>query len=437
MNDYAREGGAEEVVHATARLLAARGHEVATLLGDAEGLRRAGPLGYVDSWRARRVLAARLASWRPDVVHVHNFYHVLSPGILATLLRWKRGGAGAGVGVGVGGAGGAVRRVVMTAHDGHVLSPNPLLHVFSREAGSGAGSGAGRGVGRGRAERAADVGRLGELGYVLGQRWDRRGAAHSWLRVAQHVWNYRVHRRLAVLDAVVCPGRTLLELCRGAGLPAVWVPNPAFVQARAGMEAGADGARRADGPLEVVFVGRVEPEKRLAACLQSWPGGPGGGERVRLRVLGDGSDLARCRAIAAERGLAAEFFGRVDAVEVARALRRAHAVVIPSLDEENDPLCLLEGVAAGANVLGAMPGCDGGRGTGWGTGIGRGFEGVEGLGFVYDPAREGGLVRALEAMHAARAAGRLNAFDPVAALAHREPGAYVERLLRVYAGEMG
>lgn len=424
MNDYAREGGAEEVVHATARLLAARGHEVATLLGDAEGLRRAGPLRYVDSWRARRVLAARLASWRPDVVHVHNFYHVLSPGILATLARWKRGGAG--------------RRVVMTAHDGHVLSPNPLLHVFSREAGSGIGGG-----------RAADVGRLGELGYVLGQRWDRRGAAHSWLRVAQHVWNYRVHRRLAVLDAVVCPGRTLLELCRGAGLPAVWVPNPAFVQARAetdsepGTESGADGARRADGPLEVVFVGRVEPEKRLAACLQSWPvgrvepGGPGGGERVRLRVLGDGSDLARCRAIAAERGLAAEFFGRVDAVEVARSLRRAHAVVIPSLDEENDPLCLLEGVAAGANVLGAMPGCDGGRGTGWGTGIGRGFEGVEGLGFVYDPGREGGLTRALEAMHAARAAGRLNAFDPVAALAHREPGAYVERLLRVYAGEIG
>ena len=57
------------------------------------------------SFEARRKVRALLQEFHPDIVHVHNIYHQLSPSILAPL-----GQSGA--------------RIVMTVHDYHFISPD-------------------------------------------------------------------------------------------------------------------------------------------------------------------------------------------------------------------------------------------------------------------------------------------------------------------------
>jgi len=155
LNDYHEGGGAEVVVHDSARALTDAGCEVTIITADRIGLPRT-PLAYIDSRHARRALAARLAEFEPGVVHLHNIYHLFSPGILATLGRWKRADP--------------TRRVVATLHDYHIVCPNAGLRCFPRGRPAGV---------------AADPARLASLGYLLTQRWDHRGAAHGLLKLAR------------------------------------------------------------------------------------------------------------------------------------------------------------------------------------------------------------------------------------------------------------
>src|SRR5258708_3519733 len=114
VNDFALSaGGAEVVVAQTVELLRGSGHEVdvftAADLPDA----RLTPRRYIDN------PVARLEAFQHDVVHLHNFYHLLSPGILATVADYKRRRR---------------VRVVMTAHDFHLLCPNAGGTWFPRRA---------------------------------------------------------------------------------------------------------------------------------------------------------------------------------------------------------------------------------------------------------------------------------------------------------------
>src|SRR5438552_784043 len=92
INDYPTDagGGAEIVMARTVALLRQHGVTTDTFTAAHLGPARRTPWRYVDNAHARLTLAEKLAAFRPDVVHLHNFYHVLSPGILATLADCKR-----------------------------------------------------------------------------------------------------------------------------------------------------------------------------------------------------------------------------------------------------------------------------------------------------------------------------------------------------------
>ena len=100
----------------TAELLKTRGLEVDVFTSDdVPGYRRT-VLGYINSKVCRKKLAEVLHSKHPDVVHLHNFYHELSPGILKTLADTKRSHD---------------MLVVMTANDYHLVCPNSGIILFS------------------------------------------------------------------------------------------------------------------------------------------------------------------------------------------------------------------------------------------------------------------------------------------------------------------
>lgn len=295
VNDYEHKGGAEVVMQAQRKALASAGHAVEIFAGDRVGLRRT-PWSYIDSSRARKELRSKLRAFDPDVVHLHNFYHLLSPGILAELERWTRPG----------------RVVAMTVHDMHIVCPNPGMLRFKRNGDS----------------VSAD-----ESAPIIA-RWDHRGWKHSFLRSLQHWWNYRLHQRQSVLDVLVTPSAWAESRMMRTGLPVRRVSNPIDIAPDVGID------RPSASQWTVAFAGRVEPEKGLDAILDELEG-----SGVRLVVIGDGSGLQRCQSKAKCLGVDADFYGWLSHHETIQAIRLADALVMPSVVHENAPLAIFEAIS--------------------------------------------------------------------------------------------
>jgi glycosyltransferase involved in cell wall biosynthesis len=383
VNDYPSDtgGGTEVYLARTTHLLRAAGWDVATFTTADLPDDRLTPWRYLDNRIARRTLRAQLEQFRPHVVHLHNFYHVLSPGILAELSAYRRS---------------RTVRVVMTAHDWHLICPNSGGTWFSRRT----------------FRQPFDSGRVRHWSYLLGRSWDHRGLSYSALRLAQHVWNYRWGDRRHVLDLVICPSQFLGRIARDAGLPAVVLPHPAPAWPR--LAALPDRP----GPLRLMFLGRLEPEKGVAEFLRILPTSFDG----TLTVFGDGSDLSRCRHVCRERGLeqVVTFLGRRPHAEVARLMQQAHVLIAPSLMLETFAMTVLEALYVGTNILVTDRGAP------------SELVAASGVGFVFTPGDAASLLHQLKRIETARRDGTLNAFDVGDFLAERDERRYTPRLLQLY-----
>ncbi len=384
INDYPTDagGGAEIVMARTVALLRQHGVAADTFTGADLGPAWRTPWGYIDNAQARRALADKLAAFQPDVVHLHNFYHVLSPGILATLADYKRQ---------------FPLRVVLTAHDYHLVCPNSGGSWFR--------------FWTGRRE-VIDPQRLGSSAYLLTRSWDQRGELHSLLKLLQHAWSYRWQRRQSVIDLVLCPSRFVQRVLAPLGVPTTWLPHPAPSLSMP------ERASERTPPLRFVFAGRIEPEKGLYELLAAWPtDGPD-----QLAVIGAGADLARCRALCAARGLAGrvEFMGRLQHAEALARIAAAHVLVQPSRVLETYGLTLIEALAFGTNFLAAD------------RGAARELNEDAGVGFLYELDDPHSLATQLGAIRQRFKAGTLNRFDSAAFLSQRSEKRHLDALMQIY-----
>lgn len=359
--------------------LAARGHDISVFTSeDVPGYRRT-PLSYVDSRVCRSELEARLNQFIPEVVHLHNFYHELSPGILATLRAWKKRTGG---------------RVVMTVHDFHIVCPNAGLRYF-----------------RGGKPRIAALDTRLRLGQILGRQWDHRGFSYSALKILQHVWNYRLLKRQRTIDLFISPSRFLKSMLECHGMAAVWLPNPAPAPA-------INKPERSSDELRLTFAGRVEPEKGLAEFLAALPADfPG-----KMEIIGDGSALIACREVVSRRNLehCVQFTGVVERDEALRRIARSHVVVLPSRCPENSPVSLVEALACGTSILTSdMPG-------------GQEIVSDSGVGDTFDPDNPDDVVRALTKLVSNFERGTLNQFDVSEFLKERDEQGFMDRMVELY-----
>ena len=118
--------------------------------------------------------------------------------------------------------------------------------------------------------------------------------------------------------------------------------------------------RRIPGPAdprrkdELLFVGRLAVQKNVDALLHATAALRAEGRDVRVRIIGDGPERRRLRALADRLGLAGAVAidGRGDRTGIEAAYARATALVLPST-HEGMPLVLLEAMAAGTPVVAA------------------------------------------------------------------------------------
>ncbi len=309
-NRYQTRGGEDVVVDAEAELLRGHGHEVEQYLESNDaipGIHRLTLLARtIWSHPTYKRLRQRIRAFRPQLVHVHNTLPLISPGAYY---------AAAAEGV----------PVVQTLHNYRLFCVNAQLTRRARPCEDCVGRAfAWPGIWHAcyRDDRAASAAVAGML------------AAHHALAT----WRRKV-------DAYIALSKFSRDKFVAAGFPAARI----FVKPNFAVEPKWEEAP--GGPREgALFVGRSAEEKGLLVLLEAWRG-----LEAPLEIVGTGPLLDRVRR---EAPPSARVRGRISDDALARAMRRAAFLVMPSTVYEGFPMVVAEAYAAGlpiiASRLGAM-----------------------------------------------------------------------------------
>ncbi len=313
-NTYQQAGGEDVVFEQERRLLQQHGHQVETYQRsnhEIEQFSRFEKLALVtrivSAEDSRRDVGAVLASFRPDVAHVHNTFLMISPSVYDAC-------AEAGV------------PVLQTLQNYRLLCPAALMfregHVC---------------------EECADHSLL-------------RGVWHgcyrnSRLSTAAVAFMLKAHRERRTWQDKVAGYVVATEFARqkfiAGGLPAhkVYV-KPNFVDPDPGARSGPGGY--------ALFVGRLSPEKGLRTLLDAWRRLK---KPVPLVIAGDGPLRTSLESEVEASGLShITFRGQLNASEAREAMKNAAFLVLPSLWYEGFPMVMVESLACGTPVVGSRLG---------------------------------------------------------------------------------
>jgi glycosyltransferase involved in cell wall biosynthesis len=250
-------------------------------------------------------LARVLDLHRPDIVHLHNIYHHLSPSVLRPL---------------------RVRGIpsVMTLHDFKLACPT---HRF---------------MANGKVCEACVPRRFFMASLKRCHEGSLSMSTLNGIELAAHT----LFRMYEPVDLFLCPSRFMMTKMTAAHVfpPRLrWVPN--FVDAAAIDRKPTPGGG-------VVYAGRLSEEKGVETLVRAAPQVDAG-----IDVVGDGPDRDALERLAEQVGATnVTFRGHVGRDAVHGLVRDAAVGVMPSRGYENAPMGILEAFACGVPVVGTSHG---------------------------------------------------------------------------------
>jgi len=270
----------------------------------ASAIKTAGRILY--SVEARKKLSAIIKDAKPDVAHIHNFYHQLSPSIF---LELKKQGIPA----------------VVTMHDYKLVCPAYLLRRGDQICEDCAG---------GRFWRASQ------------HRCLKESLTKSLLATCESYLHHRLLNSYASVSMFIAPSRFLLEKLRAMGFERPMVNLPYFSR----LEDVSSPDPPCDG--SIIYFGRLSTEKGLVTLIDAVKDIP-----VTLKLIGTGPlelDLKeKCR----QEGIKNVVFrGYQKKEELTAEVRSGLFCILPSEWYENLPMSILEAFALGKPVIGARIG---------------------------------------------------------------------------------
>ena len=304
-NRYLISGGERQVFEAEHDLLLANGHEVETYIEDNERVAELGntrtAVRTIWSKETYQRFRKKLSQGSFDIVHVHNFFPLMSPSIYYAAQAQQV-------------------PIVQTLHNFRLLCLNGFLF------------------------RDGDVcedcvGRpVPWPGIYNGCYKDSLGGSATVAAMLSF------HRAIKTWDRMINTYIALTEFSRqkliDGGLPGNKIATkPNFVTRNPGQ-----GSGQGDFAL---FVGRLSPEKGIDTMLAAWETME---EAIPLKIVGDGP-LSEKVASAAASLPGVDYLGRQNNDQVLSFMQDAAFLLFPSLWYENFPMTIVEAFATGLPVL--------------------------------------------------------------------------------------
>ena len=315
-NSYQEPGGEDVVFQQEGELLRRAGHQVLEYRRSNHEIETYSAIRRLDLVRStvwasdsRSTLGRLLRSNRPDLVHVHNTFPLISPSIYSVCHEERV-------------------PVVQSLHNYRLLCP------------------------------AANFFRDGKPCEDCVQHGLWQGVEHacyhdSRFATAAVALMLAVHRQKKTWEKMVDLYIALTAFAREkfveGGLPADRiVVKPNFLSF--------DPGGRTEAGSYALFVGRSSREKGLPTLLKAWPRL---GQAIPLRIIGDSPSQSEMQAVAASLGSAdIKFMGRLPREQAIAAMKQSRFLIFPSELYETFGLSIIEAFACGVPViasnLGAM-----------------------------------------------------------------------------------
>jgi glycosyltransferase involved in cell wall biosynthesis len=260
------------------------------------------PIAAATIWsvRARSELRQLLRKTRPDVVHVHNTFAMLSPSVY---------GACAAAGV----------PVVQTLHNFRFFCPGALLLRDGKPC-----------------EACLESSLLESLKHRC-----YRGSLAATATLAAML---TLHRAIGTYDRHIQRYIILTRFGRSKAVKGGIDDGKIVVKPNFLPDPPSPGRGEGD---YVVYVGRLREGKGVETLLRAWQQLP----HVKLRIVGDGALRPGFEATARRNNLNVEFVGSQNRATVLSAISAAKLLIIPSECYEGFPMVIAESFACGTPVL--------------------------------------------------------------------------------------
>ena len=322
-NRYQVRGGEDVAVDLECEMLRAAGFTVELLeasndeiAGSVQMIQTALRVPY--SFSARRLVSARIRSFQPDLVHVHNFFPSLSPSVYDACRA-------------------ARVPVVQTLHNYRIVCANALLFRDGKTCTDCLG-------------RTLLLPAIQHGCYRSSKAGSAAVAAMIGIHRIRGTWTNRVQRFIALTQFA----RNLFA--NNAHIPAEKIAVKPNSAPDPGLGGGAGGY--------ALYVGRLSPEKGIETLLAA--AAEGEGLCIPLKIAGDGPLQAKVQAQCIPGRL--EYAGLQDPAGVRRLMREARVLLIPSICFEGLPMVVPEAFGAGLPIIASRLGAletlieDGGNG---------------------------------------------------------------------------
>lgn len=320
------KGGSERHFFAVSDLLRQNGHEVVEFsMND----RRNRPSAYAEffigeinysksflsntfkflyNFDANRKLAKLIKKERPDVAHLHNIYHQLSPSIIHTLKKYKI-------------------PMVLTLHDYKVICPN--YQLFNKG-------------------EICEKCKGGAYYNCFSGSCIKSSHEKSLLGAIEAYLHRDVLKSYDKIDKFIAPSNFIKNKFIEFGVDGERIE---VIENFTEMMSDSSGQATDD---YLLFFGRLSKEKGVNVLL----GAMHEIDDVKLKIAGDGPEKESFQMAIKnfKLGTRVEFVGEKSGDELTDLVRGAKAIVVPSVWYENMPMNILEAVAMGKVVIASRVG---------------------------------------------------------------------------------
>ncbi len=258
------------------------------------------------SFEAKRKIRRLVEVVNPDVVHLNNFAHQISPSILDVFHR--RG-----------------LPAVMTMHDYKLVCPAYTMYSQGRPC-----------------EKCAQ----GNYIQCLVNRCVKGSYWKSFISAAELYLHFNFLNIYAKINVFISPSEFLKNKSREMGFKFDVVHLPNFIHAEEYLP------RYRAREESICYVGRLSPEKGLLTLVEAVKG-----LEIELKIIGEGPSKESLSRYAGENQIDnVVFLGYRSGDALTEEIRNSLAVVVPSEWYENNPLSIIEAFALGKPVVGARIG---------------------------------------------------------------------------------